>query len=75
MALQEISDREVAVLQEINQRTLVGGTEVDTRLIAEQLGVSPSELSASLQKLLAAGSITATETNSSITPDGHAFLA
>ena len=48
MAVVQVAESDLAVLREINQRTLVGGAEIDTKLIAEQLSLSRSQVGESV---------------------------
>ena len=62
---------DTAVLGQINQRTLVGGTAIETAPIAEQVGISAEQLTASLARLVSRGAIIVEGTRASITPEGH----
>lgn len=63
---------DVAVLGQINQRTLVGGTAIETAPIAQQVSISAAQLSASLGRLQARRHIALDGAKASITPEGHA---
>lgn len=60
------------VLGQVNQRTLVGGTAIETAPIAEQVDISSDQLSDSLDRLRSRGHITLEGTSASISPKGHA---
>lgn len=63
---------DAVVLGEINQRTLVGGTAIETGPIARDANLSPEQLRGSLHRLVARGRITVDGSRASITPEGHA---
>jgi Mn-dependent DtxR family transcriptional regulator len=65
---------DVAVLGEINQRTLVGGTPIDPTPIAAAVDVSADELAQSIKRLHSRGYIEAAGQAVSITPAGHESL-
>jgi DNA-binding GntR family transcriptional regulator len=66
---------DLAVLAEINKRTLVSGKPIDTAPIAEAVGVSADQLAQSIKRLHARGYVvTAAGPSASITPAGHESL-
>jgi DNA-binding GntR family transcriptional regulator len=66
---------EQKVLASLNCRTLVNGATVPTEPIARDVGISVTQLQHALSALLQRGYITGDGANSSITPDGHAWLS
>ena len=71
-ALTSNANIDTAVLGQINQRTLVGGTAIETAPIAQQVEISAEQLRASLDRLLSRRHITVEGSRASITPEGHA---
>lgn len=73
-AMRSNMDIDAEVLGQINQRTLVGGTAIETAPIAEQIEISSEQLSGSLDRLRSRGHITLEGTKASISGEGHAKI-
>ena len=63
------------VLASLNRPTLVNGVTVPTGPIAEDVGITITELQHALSNLLQRGYITGDGAESVITPEGHAWLS
>ncbi|MEO8883964.1 MAG: hypothetical protein ABI377_11230 [Devosia sp.] len=66
---------EQKVLASLNCRTLVNGATVPTQPIAGDVGISATQLQHALSALLRRGYVTGDGADSSITPEGHAWLS
>ena len=66
-------DLDARVLSEINSRTLVNGTPIDTALVAKALNLDESQSDASFARLKQKGLVRLTSAHRvTITPAGHA---